>query len=214
MARLNREEKRAETRTALVRSAADIFARRGFHAASVGEIAENAGFSIGALYSNFEHKEDLLLAVVEQNLIDRAQFFAERFRATDDMRDQARAFADAWIASVSEHPEPFLLWIELWAYAVRTDRLRDELTVSSTAIRELFKSMMSDSAEQADVALPDGLADELGVIFDALGLGLALRRLLDPASVPDGLFGRASSRIIHALLSDIASEPAANEARP
>jgi len=202
--RLSRDEKRAETRAALVRSAADVFARRGFHAASVDEIAENAGFSVGALYSNFERKEDLLLAAIEQNVADWARLFAERFREADDIGDQARSIADAWIAGVTAEPEPFLLWIELWAYAVRNDRLRDELAVRSRGIRELFTSMLREAAEQAGVALPDDVAEELGAVFDALGLGLAVRRLLDPNAVPDGLFGTASSRIIGAILRDLA----------
>jgi AcrR family transcriptional regulator len=201
---MTRDERRAETRSALVRSAADVFARRGFHAASVDEIAENAGFSVGALYSNFERKEDLLLAAIEQNVTDWTRLFSERFREADDIRDQARSIADAWIAGVSAEPEPFLLWIELWAYAVRNDRLRNELADRSRAIRELFTSMMRESAEQAGVTLPAGVAEELGAVFDALGLGLAVRRLLDPETVPDGLFGTASSRIINALLHDLA----------
>ncbi|HWF50412.1 MAG TPA: TetR/AcrR family transcriptional regulator [Solirubrobacteraceae bacterium] len=201
--RLTRDEKRAETRAALVRSAADVFARRGFHAASVDEIAENAGFSVGALYSNFERKEDLLLAAIEQNVSDWARLFAERFRESDNIHDQARSIADAWIAGVTAEPEPFLLWIELWAYAVRNDRLRDELAVRSRTIRDLFTSMMHEAAAQMGVTMPDDLADELGAVFDALGLGLAIRRLLDQDAVPDGLFGTASSRIADALLRDL-----------
>jgi AcrR family transcriptional regulator len=201
--RLTRDEKRAETRSALVRSAADVFARRGFHAASVDEIAENAGFSVGALYSNFERKEDLLLAAIEQNVSDWTRLFAARFREADNFRDQARLIADAWIAGVSAEPEPFLLWIELWAYAVRNDHLRGELAARSRTIRELFTSMVSDSAEQAGVVLPEGFADELGAVFDALGLGLAMRRLLDPDAVPDGFFGDAASRMVSALLPDV-----------
>lgn len=207
--RLSREEKKAETRAALVRSAADVFARRGFHAASVDEIAENAGFSIGALYSNFERKEDLLLAAIEQNVTDWARLFAERFRNADDFRDQAREIADAWIAGVVAEPEPFLLWIELWAYAIRNDRLREELAVRSRAIRELFTAMVAETARKAGVELPDGLAKELGAVFDALGVGLAVRRLLDPEAVPDGLFGTAASRIVDAVLHDIAGPGAA-----
>jgi AcrR family transcriptional regulator len=201
--RLSRDEKRAETRSALVRSAADVFARRGFHAASVDEIAENAGFSVGALYSNFERKEDLLLAAIEQNVSDWARLFAARFHEADDFRDQARLIADAWIAGVSAEPEPFLLWIELWAYAVRNDHLRDELAARSRTIRELFTSMVRESAEQAGVVLPEGFAEELGAVFDALGLGLAVRRLLDPDAVPDGFFGDAASRLVSALLPDV-----------
>ena len=201
--RLSREAKKAETRSALVRSAADVFARRGFHAASVDEIAENAGFSVGALYSNFERKEDLVLAAIEQNVADWARLFTERFREADEFRDQARLIADAWIAGVTAEPEPFLLWIELWAYVIRNDRLRDELAVRSRAIRELFTSMVRETAEKAGVALPAGLAEELGTVFDALGLGLAIRRLLDPQAVPDGLFGNAASRIVDAILRDV-----------
>jgi AcrR family transcriptional regulator len=210
--RLSREAKKAETRSALVRSAADVFARRGFHAASVDEIAENAGFSVGALYSNFERKEDLLLAAIEQNVTDWARLFAERFRAPGAFCDQARSVADTWIAVVTAEPEPFLLWIELWAYAIRNDRLRQELAVRSRAIRELFTSMVRETADTAGVALPVGLAEELGAVFDALGLGLAVRRLLDPEAVPDGFFGTAASRIVDAVLRDIAGPSAATAA--
>jgi AcrR family transcriptional regulator len=203
--RLSREEKRAETRAALVRSAADVFARRGFHAASVDEIAENAGYSVGALYSNFERKEDLLLAAIEQNVSDWTRLFADHFRAAGDLRGGGPAIAEAWIAGVSAEPKPFLLWVELWAYAVRTGRLREELAVRSRAIRDLFTEMMRESADRAGVTLPEGLAEELGAVFDALGLGLAMRRLLDPGAVPDGFFGDASSRIIAAVLPDVAS---------
>jgi AcrR family transcriptional regulator len=190
-----------------VRSAADVFARRGFHAASVDEIAENAGFSVGALYSNFGRKEDLLLAAIEENVSDWARLFAERFREADNVHDQARLVADAWIAGVSAEPKPFLLWIELWAYAVRNDRLRDELAARTRAIRDLFTSMMHEAAEHAGVTLPDGLAEELGAVFDALGLGLAVRRLLDPDAVPDGFFGTAASRIVDAVLGQAAPGP-------
>lgn len=210
--RLSREEKKAGTRAALVRSAADVFARRGFHAASVDEIAENAGFSIGALYSNFDRKEDLLLAAIEQNVTDWARLFADRFRDADNFPDQARSIADAWIAGVTAEPEPFLLWIELWAYAIRNDRLRDELAVRSRAIRDLFIAMVRETAENEGIELPDGLAEELGAVFDALGLGLAVRRLLDPDAVPDGLFGTAASRIVDAILHDIARAGAATSA--
>lgn len=199
--RLTRDEKRAETRAALVRSACDVFARRGFHAASVDEIAENAGYSVGALYSNFERKEDLLLAAIEQNVNDWTRLFADRFReAAGDLREGGPAVAEAWITGVTAEPEPFLLWIELWAYAVRNDRLRDELAVRSRAIRELFTSMVRESAERAGARLPEGLAEELGAVFDALGLGFAVRRLLDPDAVPDGLFSDACSRIIAAVM--------------
>lgn len=201
--RLSREERRAQTRAALVDSAVDVFARRGFHAASVDEIAENAGYSVGALYSNFARKEDLLLAVIEANVSDWTRLFSERFRTAATLPDGGRAVAEAWISDLSAEPKPFLLWVELWSYAVRHDRLRDELATRSRAIRDLFTEMMRERAERAGVPLPEGLAEELGAVFDALGLGFAVRRLLDPSAVPDGLFGDVCGRIIGAILPEL-----------
>ncbi|MGH8975530.1 MAG: TetR family transcriptional regulator, partial [Acidimicrobiia bacterium] len=66
--RLTREESRAQTRARLLESAAALFAERGFHGTSVEDIAERAGFSRGAFYSNFEHKADLFLALLDDRL--------------------------------------------------------------------------------------------------------------------------------------------------
>src|ERR1700733_1592363 len=62
------ERRRQLTRDALIASARDVFAQRGFHAASLEEIAEAAGFSRGAVYSNFENKEELFFAVLDRHV--------------------------------------------------------------------------------------------------------------------------------------------------
>src|ERR1035438_2954546 len=62
--RLTRAETRARTREQLLDAAAFVFARKGFAGASVEEIAESAGYSTGALYSNFESKEQLFLELL------------------------------------------------------------------------------------------------------------------------------------------------------
>src|ERR1700724_912969 len=64
--RLSRGQKKAETRAALLDTAAMIFGRRGFYGAAVEEIAEEAGCSKGAVYSNFESKEDLFMTLLEE----------------------------------------------------------------------------------------------------------------------------------------------------
>jgi AcrR family transcriptional regulator len=64
--RLSSAEKKAATRAALLEAAARVFGRGGFYGASVEEIAEEAGFSRGAVYSNFESKEDLFMTLLEE----------------------------------------------------------------------------------------------------------------------------------------------------
>ncbi len=67
MARLTREQSQALTREKLLRSASDVVARNGYEGATVERIAEEAGFSKGAFYSNFSSKEDILLQLLEGN---------------------------------------------------------------------------------------------------------------------------------------------------
>src|ERR1700685_2397077 len=76
-ARMTREQSKAHTRTRLLDAARSVFARGGFHGASVEEIASEAGVSTGALYSNFDGKEDLFLALMEREISEHAREIAE-----------------------------------------------------------------------------------------------------------------------------------------
>ena len=50
----------------MIEAAESLFVEQGFHATSVDQVAAEAGYTKGAVYSNFESKEDLFLAVYEQ----------------------------------------------------------------------------------------------------------------------------------------------------
>ena len=65
MTRLSREESQAETRARLIAAARKHFLRDGYSNASLDRIAEEAGFSKGAVYSNFASKGEVFLAVLE-----------------------------------------------------------------------------------------------------------------------------------------------------
>src|ERR1035437_9372282 len=86
--RLTREQSRANTRKRLLTAARSAFARNGFHGASVEEIASEAGFSTGALYSNFDGKEDLFLVLMETEIEDRARELTEAVRAQASIADR------------------------------------------------------------------------------------------------------------------------------
>ena len=67
--KLTPARRRELTRAALLDAAASVFAQRGFEGASLDEIAEAAGFTRGAIYKNFDGKEDLFFAVFDLNLL-------------------------------------------------------------------------------------------------------------------------------------------------
>ena len=73
MPRLTQAQRKQRTRADLVATARTVFIERGFHGASLDEIAERAGYSKGAVYSNFTGKDDLFLAVLESVYADIRQ---------------------------------------------------------------------------------------------------------------------------------------------
>jgi AcrR family transcriptional regulator len=86
--RLSRDEQRARTRRDLLAAAATVFARNGYHATSVDMVAEAAGYTKGAVYSNFASKEELFLALIDEHL-DQAVDTLEEIVATADPADRA-----------------------------------------------------------------------------------------------------------------------------
>src|SRR5688500_16623682 len=77
---LTPDRRRAMTREHLLDAAGIVFARDGFHGASLDDVASTAGFTKGAVYSNFKSKEDLLLALMDKHI---SQQFDEIIGALD-----------------------------------------------------------------------------------------------------------------------------------
>src|SRR5271167_1489674 len=123
-ARLTREQSRANTRERLLGAARTVFARSGFHGASVEEIASEAGYSTGALYSNFDGKEDLFLALMEREIEEHAREIAAAVAAEASVAERASGGARQWMAMIEREPEALLLFMEFWAYGVRDVRMR------------------------------------------------------------------------------------------
>ena len=86
--RLTPEKRRELTRAHLLAAAAEVFAERGFQRATLDQIADAAGFSKGAVYSNFASKDELFLALNQRQGEEMVNAYAE---ATADAEDQTPA---------------------------------------------------------------------------------------------------------------------------
>lgn len=117
-----RDEQKALTHRRLLDAAEAVFARRGFHGASVEEVAREAGATTGALYSNFAGKEDLFLALFEERIATDVGDYSQIVEAGTTLDGQVRGVADHWMQILRERPDYFPLLIEFWAYAVRGHR--------------------------------------------------------------------------------------------
>src|SRR5947208_10158211 len=107
---MTREQSKAHTRERLLEAARSVFASSGFHGAAVEEIAAEAGFSTGALYSNFDGKEDLFLALMERELEENAREITQAVMARASVAERAAGGARQWMTMVEREPEALLLF--------------------------------------------------------------------------------------------------------
>jgi AcrR family transcriptional regulator len=206
--RMTREQSRANTRERLLLAARSVFARSGFHGASVEEIASEAGFSTGALYSNFSGKEDLFLVLMEREIDEYSREIADAVGARSSIAERATGGARQWMTMIEREPDVLLLFMEFWAYGVRDARVRPKVAARFAQVRELLTALIVDGVREFDLEL-DIPAEQLAVAIDALADGIARQKLADPDAVPDELMGRVLS-----LLLAGAARPAGTGARP
>jgi AcrR family transcriptional regulator len=200
--RMTREQSKANTRGRLLAAARSAFASSGFHGASVEEIASRAGFSTGALYSNFDGKEDLFLVLMEREIEEHSREIAKAVAERSSVAERATGGAQRWMTMIEREPELLLLFMEFWAYGVRDADVRPKVAARFAQVRRLLTKLIEDSVREFDLqlALP---AQQLAVAVDALADGIARQKLADPDAVPDDLMGR-----VLALLFAAATQPA------
>lgn len=168
---LTPERRRKLTREALVAAAADVFTRKGFNGASLDEIAEAAGFTRGAIYSNFGSKEELLFAVIdrvdEMGLVGIAE--AMEAETDGDPMSAAVAAASKWQKIFFLPQEILALGLELRLYALRNPEARRRLAVLE---REVSEKLASFIEENVPVPISHDRARELADLGRAAVLGL------------------------------------------
>lgn len=195
-----RDEQKALTRGRLIDAAEAVFARRGYHGASVEEIAREAGATTGALYSNFAGKEDLFLALFEERIAADVDEYSEIVATGSTLEEQARGAGDRWMEILRERPNYFPLLIEFWSYAIREPRLRKRLGARFAALRSGSAQVVSEAAERWGFSASAAEAGEhLGLFINALGNGLALEKLVDPDAIPDSIYGEFLAIIFQAF---------------
>jgi AcrR family transcriptional regulator len=184
--RLTREQSKAATRTKLLDAARQVFAARGFHGASVEEIASVAGYSTGALYSNFGGKEDLFLSLMDREVSAHARELAEAVGRPPSVTERAEGGAHFWMAFIEREREMFLLFMEFWAYGVRDPKVRPHVAKHFAEVRAMLARLIAEGVNDLDVELTIPV-EQLAVAIDALADGIARQKLADPDAVPDEL---------------------------
>ena len=181
MRRLSRAESQAQTRELLIQTARRLFVSDGFLGTSLEKVAAEAGYSKGAVYSNFRNKDELCTTVLDEV---RAQRIGEvvEMMAQADTPARIEALRD-WAERVIGDPGWTTLEVEFAVHARRNAELRSELAGRVDAILQMLATA-AESAENADLKMP---GRETATAMLALGIGLGLLRSIDPAIPVNGL---------------------------
>ena len=193
--RPRRGERRLITRAQLLDAAERVFARDGLRGASVDTIALEAGYSTGAVYSNFKGKEDLFLTLVEERIDPRLAKVYETLEAELAAGVPPLEAARRFVSMLRSERDAFLLLIDFWGQAVRDPKAAERFAQRHARLRATVGHLLDAAIPERDTE-PSLTTDQLATTLIALGNGFAIDLLADPDAVPDDLFGHAIGAIV------------------
>ena len=199
--RLSRAEQNDRNRALLLSAALQVFLSRGYHAATLEQIADEAGFSRGAVYSRFESKADMFLALLTDRIAARA---AENAAAIAELASSGTVAGLVELAWQAERATPGwrLLVTEFRVLAARDPALNRRYAAAHATTADGIASVLSAMAERGGISL--GVpARQLAELLLAIETGIALEQLASPDAIDIRQAGAALRQ-----LAELTSPPA------
>jgi AcrR family transcriptional regulator len=206
--RRTQADRRADTRSRLLRAAAELFASQGYDAVSVDEVAAAADRSSGALYAHFGSKHGLLKALLESWQENTAAVVQAEFAVAPDTAARMEAL---W-RNVADPPDELggqwlLLEHELWLRAVRDPEVGEGL-------RRRYAQVRTSMAEGfAHLGMPVPTGERLASQIFAMLIGLDMQRRIDPSAVSDDTAIAGLNSLFDAALAESDVRPHVNAER-
>jgi AcrR family transcriptional regulator len=179
---LSRLERKAQTRETLVAVALQVFLERGFHAASLADIAAAAGFTTGAVYSNFSDKDELFVAVLDAEFARRAPLHERTMSTAKSFEEYVRRSAREHESFASEHPSWTGVYVEFWTHASQRPALRRRMATRYERLVATVAEQIQKSAAHFGLELVISATSAARGFF-ALTRGLGLEHLLNHTSL-------------------------------
>jgi AcrR family transcriptional regulator len=184
---LTQERRRQRTRDHLLAAAAQVFAERGFHGATLDEVAQVAGFTKGAVYSNFKNKDDLFLALFKANYErGMAQLMATLENSVVPAVDRLSDFVALIQEESRRTPNSALLYLEFWLYAARNPEARARLAaIDDEAVHSLADLLRAERDHEGIEPLED--PERTARVIETLFRGIGLLWVIQPDVIDDEL---------------------------
>jgi AcrR family transcriptional regulator len=211
--RLSRQDGKERTRSDLVAAAREVFMRRGFHGASLEEISEQAGYTKGAVYSNFSGKDELFLAVLDDHAASRARAYGEASTEASSFDGSLRAVVREITGGAQADPRWVPALVEFWSHASRDVALRRDVSARHERNLDFIAGLLRDLAARHGVSfrIPVG---EVARGASAHRTGMELERLLDPDGADAATFEAMTLGFIAGMTSQASLEGVAAAPTP
>ncbi|WP_019143852.1 TetR/AcrR family transcriptional regulator [Aeromicrobium massiliense] len=189
----SRAARQAETRRRLIDVARRMFLDDGYAATSLDKVAVEAGYSKGAVYSNFSGKEELCLAVLDSLHERQVEGVVSAFSGEGDLDARIDAFA-RWARSNVGRPRAMALEVELAVAARHSAYVAEELRRRHREIRSATAGLIREVVEGEGLRLAYSY-EEAATVLLSLGVGLGALRSIDH-EVDVELFGTAMRALL------------------
>jgi AcrR family transcriptional regulator len=168
----------AERIPVILNAALKVFAKKGFEAARMEDIAKAAKLSVGGVYWYYKGKDEIILAIMER-LIDRD---VNDLRGLLDAEGTVRARLEQYISlSIPEAVEALPITYELYSLALRKARVRNHIRSFLHTYREVLEAFIQQGIGRGEFKAVN--ARDAALTFAALYEGTLELTLLDPENV-------------------------------
>ena len=197
----NRTTAQEEKRRRLLDAAVRVFARKGYHASRVGDIAEEAGVAHGLLYHYFDSKEDVLRAVFRETWRALIETIRSVEEAGEPPREQLRKVAEILLRSWRRDPDLVRVLVLEVTRSQHLPAEMDEIAESFAAIQEIVERGQADGSIRPDLDARLASYVFFGAVEELL-TGWVLGRLPDT----DEELARAEHTLVEIVTGGLAPE--------
>ena len=198
--------RREEVRRRILDAAAEVFARRGYEAARLEEIAYAAGFTKGAVYSNFEGKHALLAELIDQHARTQLAVGSVEVAAQGRPRAAAEDIAEVFARGIVEQSTWSRLIVEIAQQAAHDPEVRQAYVGVRRALRDELAAALAEGCARHGIELTVP-AEQLALTLQALRLGLALENGTDPDEVDQAAVAAVFASTLRGVIRHPTPEP-------
>ena len=175
---LSRREKQQRTRRSLLSAAEKLFCQQGLEAASVDQVAQEAGYTKGAFYANFKSKEELFLVMLDQRFAQELERLDRALAGERDPLEEAQAAAADFIHFASDENWP-RLYFQFVAHAARDEEFREELATRMKTMRDRLTELLKHWKEGFGQATPIP-QEQVTAMICFMADGFLVDRMIEP----------------------------------